>query len=104
MHWLLLAISLLSVLAAAAIANPEAVPGTKTPLAAEVKPSSGSEASKPQSPSAEGKRSGAEIRKLGEEYYQQCLKDWDAATHMTKKEWQRTCRRIVDDRVKFMAE
>jgi hypothetical protein len=34
----------------------------------------------------------------------QCLRDWDAATHMTRQEWSRTCRRVVSNRVKFMNE
>ena len=25
----------------------------------------------------------------------QCLRDWDAGTHMTRQEWARTCRRVV---------
>src|SRR5215468_838133 len=33
----------------------------------------------------------------------QCLRDWDAATHMTRQEWARTCRRVVSNRVKFMS-
>jgi len=32
----------------------------------------------------------------------QCLRDWDAATHMTRQEWARTCRRVVSDRAQFM--
>ncbi len=24
----------------------------------------------------------------------QCMRDWDAATHMTRQEWARTCRRV----------
>jgi hypothetical protein len=28
------------------------------------------------------------------EYLAQCLKDWDTATHMTKKEWVGVCRRV----------
>lgn len=34
----------------------------------------------------------------------QCLRDWDAATHMTKQEWARTCRRVVGNRAKFLQE
>lgn len=33
-----------------------------------------------------------------------CMKDWDAATHMTKREWARTCQRVAERRVNFMAE
>jgi hypothetical protein len=35
------------------------------------------------------------------EYLAQCLKDWDADTHMTKQTWARVCRRVVDNRAKF---
>jgi len=38
------------------------------------------------------------------EYYAQCMKYWDADTHMTKQEWSRTCRRVNDERVKFRVE
>ena len=34
----------------------------------------------------------------------QCLRDWDAATHMTRQEWARTCRRVVSDRAQFMRD
>jgi hypothetical protein len=34
----------------------------------------------------------------------QSLKDWDAATHMTKQEWARVCRRVVDNRAKYYRE
>jgi hypothetical protein len=34
----------------------------------------------------------------------QCLRDWDAATHMTRQEWARTCRRVVSDRAQFIRE
>jgi hypothetical protein len=34
----------------------------------------------------------------------QCLRDWDAATHMTRQEWARTCRRVVSDRSQFIRD
>ena len=37
-------------------------------------------------------------------YLAQCLNDWDAATHMTKLDWARVCRRVIDNRVKFRLE
>lgn len=49
----------------------------------------------------------AEAAKSGDadsDYLAQCLRDWDAATHMTKQEWARTCRRVVDNRRKFLLE
>ena len=38
------------------------------------------------------------------QYLAQCLDDWDAATHITKPEWARVCRRVIDNRVKFRLE
>src|SRR5262249_37093571 len=43
-----------------------------------------------------------EIKARGADWLQQCLKDWDAATHMNKSEWSQTCHRVVDDRVKWL--
>ena len=38
------------------------------------------------------------------EYLKECLRDWDADTHMSRQEWARTCQRVVDNRAKFMRE
>lgn len=35
------------------------------------------------------------------DYLAQCLRDWDAATHMTRQEWARTCRRVVGARAQL---
>jgi hypothetical protein len=45
-----------------------------------------------------------EISKRGAEYLDQCMKDWDAATHMSKQDWRRTCQRVSQDRVKFLLD
>jgi hypothetical protein len=55
-------------------------------------------------PKADASKSKADMRKLSAEQFKQCMQDWDAATHMTKTEWARTCRRVVDARVKFQLE
>jgi hypothetical protein len=109
MHWFFLLISFLLVFAAAAIADPDAVPETVTPsTSSDAKPSTPAEAvKKPKSLPAKSKPEAArtaEIREKSDTYYKQCINDWDAATHMTKKEWQRTCRRITDERTKFMVD
>ena len=109
MHWLLLVISVLFVMAAAAVADPGVVPETaKPPTVVQPSPPPASVAAKkPQPPLADSglaTMSPAEIRKISDTQFKQCLEDWDAATHMTKKEWERTCRRVVDARVKFLAE
>jgi hypothetical protein len=33
-----------------------------------------------------------------------CVQDWDAATHMTRKEWRVTCERVSQERGKFLRE
>jgi hypothetical protein len=45
-----------------------------------------------------------EILKRGAEYLEQCMKDWDAATHMSQQDWRRTCQRVSQDRVKFLLD
>lgn len=49
----------------------------------------------PTRPSAEA------IKQLSAEYHADCMKNWDAGTHMTKREWANTCRRVNDGRLKF---
>jgi hypothetical protein len=111
MHWLLLVISVVFALAAAAtVAVPQDVPkDATTPPAPEAKPPASEAAKEPKPPpSAQNKPKAqmpsAEVRKIAEEQYKQCLNDWDAATHMTKQEWQRTCRRLADNRAKFRVD
>jgi hypothetical protein len=100
---------LLFVLAGAAGADP----GTATPGAAPAPSatrSRGSEGPKevqstqPAETKPRAKMTPPEIQRISDEYFKQCMQDWDRATHMTKKEWERTCRRVVDGRVKFMIE
>jgi hypothetical protein len=33
-----------------------------------------------------------------------CLQDWDAATHMTRKEWRTTCERVATERRIFLLQ
>lgn len=40
-------------------------------------------------------------KELTERAYTQCMADWEASTHMTKGDWNRVCRRVVGDRVRF---
>jgi len=35
-------------------------------------------------------------------WYEDCRHGWDAKTHMSKKDYQRTCRRMAHERVKFI--
>ena len=43
----------------------------------------------------------ASEKELTERAFTQCMADWDASTHMTKGDWNRVCRRVVGDRVRF---
>ena len=45
-----------------------------------------------------------EIQAQAIEWHAQCLRDWDRQTHMTKKEWLRTCQRLVDNRVQWLKD
>jgi hypothetical protein len=38
------------------------------------------------------------------EWFKTCMADWERATHMTKAEWRITCRRVADERGRFVAE
>ena len=33
-----------------------------------------------------------------------CLEDWDAATHMSRKEWRATCERVAIERRQFLLQ
>jgi Na+-transporting methylmalonyl-CoA/oxaloacetate decarboxylase gamma subunit len=104
MPWLLLVISFLCVLAAATIATSEMVPeATTAPPEPEAKAAKESKSPSPAS-GGPGASHATEIRKLADEQYKQCVADWDAATHITKKEWRRVCRRTADQRAKFRVE
>lgn len=45
-----------------------------------------------------------EINERKDKYYAECMQLWDPETHMTKKEWAQTCRRITDERTKFLLD
>ncbi len=34
----------------------------------------------------------------------ECMKTWDRTTHMTKREWEETCRRVASERVKYLRD
>jgi hypothetical protein len=37
-------------------------------------------------------------------WYKDCRKGWDAKTHMSKKDYDRTCRRMAEERIKFLKD
>jgi hypothetical protein len=45
-----------------------------------------------------------EIRERVAFWLKTCLTDWDAATHMTRKEWRTTCDRVAAEREKFLLQ
>jgi len=104
MHIFFLVISLLLVFAAAAIAEPDAAQEAVELSTSDAQPPAPSEPSPTESGPKTTTTPPTETRAKSDSYFKQCLDDWDAATHMTKVEWQRTCRRIADERSKFMAE
>ena len=59
---------------------------------------------KPVAPGKGDTESPAQLRKRSDEHFAQCMRDWEVATHMSKQDWAKTCRRVVDGRVKFMQE
>jgi hypothetical protein len=112
----LLAGSLAFALAAVAAATgpdlPEAPPpAAAAPPAPATSPPAKEVANEPPSPppteakpKTDPKKPAEDKRALAATYFKQCIQDWDAGTHMTRKEWERTCRRVVDGRMKFMVD
>jgi hypothetical protein len=64
------------------------------------------ESTTPATPTAvpDASPSAAEIRERGAQYLADCVNDWDRGTHMSKKDWMRTCRRVVQRRMDFMLQ
>jgi hypothetical protein len=51
------------------------------------------------------KRSSSEAAILDEKArVRECMKQWDRSTHMTKREWESTCRRVAAERIKYLRE
>jgi len=55
-------------------------------------------------PAAKRDAKGSSIAEEERSRFDQCMKDWDAKTHMTKRDWERTCRRVTDERMKYLRE
>lgn len=106
------AFALAAVAAAAGPDLPEAPsPAAAAPAAPATSPPPKEVAKEPPSPppaetrpKTDPKKSEQDRRELAATYFKQCIQDWDAGTHMTRKEWERTCRRVVDGRMKFMLD
>jgi len=52
-------------------------------------------------PTGPSSRSEAEDAKR---YFTSCMADWDVATHMTHNEWKTACRRVSNNRAKFLQQ
>jgi len=74
--------------ALAQTASPPAVSAPAAPKAAAPAPP------KSPAPAATSAESTQEAKKTAKENIAECMQLWDAATHMTKQEWARTCERI----------
>jgi len=59
---------------------------------------------KPKSAEADSQAEIKAIRDQGAKYLEECLNDWAADSHMTKQEWTSACRRVVEERVKFLLD
>jgi hypothetical protein len=55
-------------------------------------------------PKADCRGTREEIRACGEAWFKDCVKDWDKGTHMSKQDYARTCRRVVENRVKALVD
>ena len=77
------------------------VPQATTPAPDNAETLAGLQKSPPPSPpgTTSNPNTPEQIRKRGADWLAQCLQDWDAATHMTKKDWQRVCRRVAAERI-----
>ena len=56
-------------------------------------------------PSSSTDKSAKDIQEIKERvafWLMTCLTDWDAATHMTRKEWRTTCDRVAAEPEKFL--
>jgi predicted component of type VI protein secretion system len=45
-----------------------------------------------------------DVRAQTDTWFKDCKQGWDAGTHMTRRDYERTCLRMAQERVKFMRE
>jgi len=45
-----------------------------------------------------------DIRGQTDAWFKDCKQGWDAATHMSRRDYERTCHRMAQERVKFMRD
>jgi predicted component of type VI protein secretion system len=66
-------------------------------------PQSQAVASPPQ-PAAASKEPVKDIHAQTEAWFKDCKQGWDAATHMSRRDYERTCLRMAQERIKFMRD
>ena len=44
----------------------------------------------------------ADVKQRVADWLKTCLTDWDRETHMTKTEWNATCKRVAAERERFL--
>jgi hypothetical protein len=76
-----------------------ATPKSVGPSAQAATPKSAERSVLAATPKSTERDSPEQLRKRGADWLAQCVKDWDAETHMTKKDWQQVCRRVAADRI-----
>jgi len=45
-----------------------------------------------------------DIHAQTEAWFKDCKQGWDAATHMSRRDYERTCLRMAQERIKFMRD
>jgi hypothetical protein len=56
----------------------------------------------PNASKSEPTQTAAELPASAAQSFAQCLQSWDAETHMSRGEWSAACRRLSDERDKFL--
>jgi hypothetical protein len=64
----------------------------------------GSAPSLPLKPAPARKEPVKDIRGQTDAWFKDCKQGWDAATHMSRRDYERTCLRMAQERVKFMQD
>jgi predicted component of type VI protein secretion system len=62
-----------------------------------------SQAVTPPQPAA-SKEPVKDIHAQTEAWFKDCKQGWDAATHMSRRDYERTCLRMAQERIKFMRD
>ena len=45
-----------------------------------------------------------DLRARMDAWYKDCRSSWEATTHMSKKDYERTCQRMARERIKYLSE